>query len=181
MRKVLKSAVGRVNEIVHKHQTTVNIAGIFVTVAGIIVGIYFACIATKADNELKVSAQRIENLTGRMDSVITGMDTVVKNINLKTDTMANILAQQTAVHPSSLKNNNGTNASRVEKYWKKGNELLHAGKLKEAITQYGKVENLSNANRNEAYFKIAVAYAKLSYENCPDSEQKTYKNIWLIM
>jgi tetratricopeptide (TPR) repeat protein len=107
-----------------------------------------------------------------MDSTIMRIEPVINRADSKLDIIVKILAQQkTQQHPKRQNDN-----VPVKELWNKGCILENEGKYLEAIAQFEEVVKQDKSFEAEAYFNIAIAYAKLSHGDFPDEKQEEYKD-----
>jgi tetratricopeptide (TPR) repeat protein len=157
-----------IREKIQEYTNEIAVAGIIVTVISIAVSICVTVIAVKVDNELKKAVGRIEALSNKTDSTVTKMEPVLQQIAIS-------LVEKATEKYSPAPNDNSTNVSQVEKYWKAAAKFMKEEDYLKAIEQYGKIVKLSVDSRKKAYFDIAIAYAKLSFGDYTDSEQESYR------
>ncbi|MDR1416008.1 MAG: hypothetical protein LBJ57_01155 [Prevotellaceae bacterium] len=161
---------------IKEYKNAVDAASTFITIACTAISIYLFAVAKNVDDELKMSTQKIEYLSNRMDSAIARIEPVVNETHKLTNDLAKKTAQRA---PSSLKGSSGAAASQLKKYWEKGAELMDNGRYEKAIAQYKEIAKLSAGSRSEAYFNIAIAYSKLLHGDCSERKQELYGNAML--
>jgi tetratricopeptide (TPR) repeat protein len=165
---------------IQKHKTVIDNFGILINITGIIVSIYVTIIAMRADEALKESSQRIELLTHRMDSAIMRIEPVVNRTDSAIGTIGNVLATKMIQQKfPKQQNDNVLVVSQVEKLWKNGYILMNEEKYREAIAQFKEVVKQDKRLEEDAYYNIAVAYAKLSRGDFSDKEKESYKDAML--
>jgi tetratricopeptide (TPR) repeat protein len=136
-------------------------ASIIVT---IIVTIITGIIAKNANEELKESSKGIELLTIRIDSTITEMNSVVIKMDSMVQKIHDYISRDLAKQPLSKSKSIEDNLSKnrqTEKEWGEGYDQLNKGNYDTAIALF---KNLAKNPqlKADAYFNIAIAYARLS-------------------
>jgi len=146
-----------------KNKNRLEIVSVIVTVICTVATIVVTVIALRADKKIGKSTQKIEMLANRMDSAITRIEPVIWKTGKMTDSMTILLAQVSVKQGPSKQH---PNAELDE-----GRELLNAGKYNESIAQFNKIANQGK----EAYFYMAIAYARLTDENRTEKELESYR------
>jgi TolA-binding protein len=159
--------------------TAITLISAIITVISAIITVYAAVATSRAEKELKESTQRIEVLVSKMDSAVVRIEAVSNRTEPVIHRIHNLTSELISKKKQeSLKRQNDPApvVSQVENYWKTGIDLLNKKEYKEAIAQFRKVINEDSRFEKEAYFHIAIAYARLSRGNYTDREQELYRN-----
>jgi hypothetical protein len=104
-----------------------------------------------------------------MDSALRRIEPVVR----KTDsTLVEILSKEIIKQkPPKQQNDNVPVVSQLEILWREGYDLLYEKKYLEAIERFEKVATQDERFKKDAYYNIAIAYAKLLKEDTNGNKQ----------